>query len=186
MENLGKRGHLRSEHGRDDYSKLSMLDLHNIDIGEGNMRFKNVSFPLKYDQRYHLFRQIAWNYNYLFIKEEDFKRVSQPKKVCTVLAGIWGLGFLGLQQMYTSNPEVFYRRFLFTPAAPLFFEGFPVALGLSYFHFSKRAYTDLYNKYVGHYTDEELLALDAKFNPKKQIVYDYMLKKHRDSEAKEE
>ena len=97
--------------------------------------------------------------------------MSQPKKVCSVLAGFWGLAFLGLQQMYTSNPEGFYRRFLFTPASPIFFVGLPVALALSYYHFSHRAYTDLYNKYVGHYTDEELLALDAKFNPKKQIVY---------------
>ncbi len=90
----------------------------------------------------------------MFIKEDDFKRVSLPKKVCMGFACIWGLGFLGLQQMYSSNPEVFFRKFLFTPAAPVYFVVFPSLLAYAYYRTSSKAYEDLYTKYVGDYTDE--------------------------------
>lgn len=61
------------------------------------MMFKEVNFPLTYDQRFHIFRQILWNYSVGYLKPEDYKKIGKPKKAAAAFAGVWGLGFLGLQ-----------------------------------------------------------------------------------------
>ena len=76
---------------------MSVADIHNMQVGAGNMMFKETVFPLTFDQRFQLFRQILWNYSVTYLKPEDYKRISKPKKIAGTVAGIWGLGFLGLQ-----------------------------------------------------------------------------------------
>ena len=87
--------------------------------------------------------------------------------------------------MYSTNPEAFFRRFLFTPVAPVYFFVLPSLLAYGYYRTSNKAYEDLYNKYVGNYTDEQLLELEGRFSPKKKIMYDYVIKKHKAKQASE-
>lgn len=81
---------------------MSMLDFENMQVGGGNMMFKHVEFPLTYDQRYQLFRQILWQFSFGYISEEDYKTIGRPKKVAAVGALAWGACFMGLQQMYST------------------------------------------------------------------------------------
>ncbi len=57
LDNFKNRRFVRGDHARDDYAQMSMEDLHNLhNVGGGNMMFKEVEFPLTYDQRTHIFR----------------------------------------------------------------------------------------------------------------------------------
>ena len=84
---------------------------------------------------------------------------------------MWSLGFLGLQQLYVRNAEIFYQRFLFTPLAPVYFFVIPAATVYFYWTRQSQIYREMYEKYVGKLSDEELLELDSKGNSNKQIVY---------------
>lgn len=46
-----------------------------------------------------------------------------------------------------------------------------------------KTYRQMYDKYVGRLTDEELLDLDAKFQPNRKVVYQYIIKRHKDQQA---
>ena len=92
MENLKNRRAVGSERNR-----LTMEDIENTHmVGGGNMMFREIVFPLTYEQRFHMFRQIVWNYSCLYLKNEDYKRLSTPKYLAGGVASFWGLGFLGL------------------------------------------------------------------------------------------
>ncbi len=49
QENFSKRRFIRGEHNQDDISRLSVADIQNMQIGAGNMMFKETVFPLTYD-----------------------------------------------------------------------------------------------------------------------------------------
>ena len=148
--------------------------------------FKETVFPLSYDQRYQLFRQILWNYSVTYLKPEDYKRISKPKKIAGSIAGLWGLGFIGLQQLYVTNPETFFQRFLFTPLSPLYFVAIPATLCYFNFKYQRNVYKEMYDKYVGGLTDIELLELDGKYHANKKIVYQYIIQRNQERLKKEE
>lgn len=60
-------------------------------------KFRDIRFPLTKLQRYHLFRQMLWNYSLNLVSVEDYKLASKPKKIAATFAGIWGAVYLGLQ-----------------------------------------------------------------------------------------
>ena len=143
------------------------------------MAFRGVEFPLSFNQRYYLFRQILWNYNVGYLEPQDYKALSRPRKVATFAAFLWIGGFLGLQQLYTRNPENFYKKFLFTPWAPLYLAVIPLGVLCLFWKTDSDVYQRMYDKYVGKMSDEELLMLDCKFNPNRKIIYEYMIQKHK-------
>jgi hypothetical protein len=49
MDNLTNRRFIKAEHSREDPGTIGMADLQ-------NHRFKDIVFPLSYEQRYHIFR----------------------------------------------------------------------------------------------------------------------------------
>jgi hypothetical protein len=67
-----------------------------------------------------------------YLKPEDYKRLSKPKKLAGTVAGFWGLGYIALQSLYIGNPETFFRRFLFTPFSALYFIAVPVSVTYLY------------------------------------------------------
>ena len=157
-----------------------------MQVGAGNMMFKETYFPLSYDQRYQLFRQIIWNYSLAFLKPEDYKRISLPKKIAGSVAGVWGCGLIGLQYLYSTNPETFFRRFLFTPLSPIYFAALPLCVTFLYLRSQSRIYKEMYDKYVGKLTDVELLELDGRFHKNKQIVYKYIIDRNAERMRKKE
>jgi hypothetical protein len=48
-------------------------------------------------QRFQIFRQMIWNYSYMYLKPEDYKALSFPKYAAGTLGAVWGAGFFGLQ-----------------------------------------------------------------------------------------
>ncbi|TNV75640.1 hypothetical protein FGO68_gene8410 [Halteria grandinella] len=167
-----------------DYQRMTMMDFENMQIGAGNMMFKHVEFPLTYDQRYQLFRQILWQFSFGYISEEDYKAISRPKKVGFIAASAWGVGFMGLNQMYSTNPERFYKKFLLTPLSFIYFAVLPLGGLYLYQKRQSQTYAAMYTKYVGKLTDEELLELDAKFQPNRKVVYQYIIKRHKEQQQR--
>jgi hypothetical protein len=107
---------------------------------------------------------MMWHQHVIFLEHDDYKRASYPKKTACAVLGVWGLGALGLSILFSSNPEKFYKRFLFTPFSGLFALT-PVVALIFYQRSQSRTYKELYDKYVGNLSDEELLNQDAKYNP---------------------
>ncbi len=62
---------------------------------------------------------------------------------------------------------------------------FVIPAATIYFYCTKQSqiYREMYEKYVGKLSDEELLELDSKGNSNKQIVYQYIIKKNRERVA---
>lgn len=70
-----------------------------------------------------------------------------------------------------TNPETFFRRFLFTPFSALYFLIVPLSVSYYYFRTQSEIYKEMYDKYVGKLNDFELLELDGRYHANKKIVY---------------
>eukprot|EP00347_Sterkiella_histriomuscorum_P020627 403337082 len=139
---------------------------------------KPVKFPLDYESRYQLFRNLLWNFPLQLLNEEDYHSLGKPKFLCGSVLGVWvGLAF-GLSYYKQVNPEIFYKKFLFTPLSGCF-AIVPFVLGYLYHQRQKKVYRGLYDKYVGNLTDIELLQFELKFNPRRKVIYDYILNQNK-------
>lgn len=75
----------------------------------------------------------------MFISKEDYKKMSKPKKISGLMAGIWGAGATGLSYLYQVNREIFFKRFLLTPFSVIF--GItPIAIGIYFVKTQRKVY----------------------------------------------
>ena len=145
----------------------------NIEMEAGdfqNHQFQRVKLPLDPEARYFHFRQMMWQYGRRLISDDDFSLSARPKKqVC-----IFGLSWCGvavyLRMEYFKNAEKVFKRFLLTPASPIFFI-MPFVAVYWYIKAQSKVYHQIYERTVGHLSDRELLELDQKLNPSKQLIY---------------
>lgn len=173
MDKLAKPGFLRREHQQDDYRTLSPAELANY-----SSTFSDVVFPLTEDQRYYFFRTMVWHHTKKILSDEDYKRMSRPKMISFFFASIWGCTFYYLQHQLQINPQRFYQQFLLTPWSALFV-AIPFAIGLYYQKTQHKVYKNIFHKYVDGMSDEDLLRWDARLNPSKSIIYDYIIERNQ-------
>ena len=70
---------------------------------------------------------MVWQYSLAYISQEDYHSIAYPKKQALGFCAIWtGFGLL-LNQKYLANPEIIYKKFLFTPLS-IFFVAIPVGV----------------------------------------------------------
>ena len=117
---------------------------------------------------------MVWNYSTLFISEEDYKRASFPKK-CLLGFAVCYVGVAGVIKLqHAKNPEVFYKRILFTPLTPIMAIA-PLFAIYQYVRVQNRVYQGIYERTVGHLSDREILELETKLNPRKALFYNRIL-----------
>ena len=108
------------------------------------------------------------------LSPEDIAAADRPKKLGMLFGVPWLAAAIFLQQAYTQKAEWVYKRFLATPAFPLFVIA-PFAAVFYYSHCQSKVYRRIYEKKAGHLSDRELLELEMRLNPGKAVVINHIL-----------
>ena len=78
------------------------------------------------------FKNMVWNYSRSFISEEDYYRMSRPKKFAFAFYALWGAAGFYFWNMKQANPETFYKKVVFSPAVVITMTIAPIVVAFTY------------------------------------------------------
>ena len=126
---------------------------------------------------------MMFTYSRLLISDEDYYLSAWPKKVLFGFFSCYSVASLGIFLIKQSNPEIFYRKILISPAIVAIMTLSPIIAVYGFTVKHAQISRDIYMRTVGHLTDREMLELECKINPNRRFLYAQAFEKH-DQETK--
>ena len=114
-------------------------------------------------------------YSRCLISDEDYYRLSRPKKIMFAFMACYTSVGIGIWAVKQKNPEIYYKKLLISPfLLPLMSVILPTAVFL-YFKKQREVTQDIYKRTVGHLSDKQMLELEIKINPHRKLIYEQIL-----------
>ena len=140
----------------------------------GNVKFDLPRFPLTLQQRLKFFRQMHFNYPGMLVSQEEMIPLRKPKIILSLWALGYGASLYVLKYFHSYRRQYFMNKIAISPLLILHALS-PIGV---FYIFQKFNYENQYNLYyqkVGTLTDEELLRLEVKLNPKKTHIIEQII-----------